>query len=136
MAEEKEYYSSPNDVIKYTGVRHEDFRLANSEDLTSMLEEWLVGIKNIIDEDRNRDFHQEVKTEKIDKIPPGIHWIALRIAANMVAQATIRRDSPILTVGEYAVKLVEDDVVTKSIKKDLQKYPFRPKIGITIPGSD
>lgn len=49
--------------------------------------------------------------------------IARRIVANMVALAVMRRDTPIIRIGEFAVQMSNDSVFTIAIQKDLQKYP-------------
>lgn len=126
------YYSTPEEVIQYTGVRPQDFYLEDDdpeapnpstaeEKLTSLIANWLVQIKDFIDRDRNRDYSASGKV-----VPPGIHNIALRAAANMVAQAQLRRETPIVKKDDFTISMVEDKVFTASIKSDLSRFPFRP----------
>ena len=125
------YYSSAQDVIDFTGIRPTDLNLVDitngdtaAEQLIAIVEGWLVEIKDLIDMDRNRDYASETE------IPAGIHAIAKRMAANMVAQAVIRRDTPIIRIGDYAVKMVDDTILTKSIREDLSLYPALPRFSV------
>jgi hypothetical protein len=49
--------------------------------------------------------------------------IARRIVANMVAFAVMRRDTPIVRIGEFAIQMSNDTFLTPAIQKDLQRYP-------------
>lgn len=128
----KEYYSSPEEVIRYTGIQPGDIGIqlvdgdgyeSEEEKLKAVLENWLEQTKDLIDQHRNRDYHKEVEDGERDKIPPGIHHIALRIAANMVAVANMRRQTPIVKIDDFQVDMVEDKVFTKNIRRDLKLYP-------------
>jgi len=124
-------YSTPEKVISYTGVRPQDFYLEDDgektaeEKLKEMIEGWLLQVKDLIDADRNRDYNKEVDEGKREKVPPGIENIALRMAANMVAQAQLRRETPIVRHDDYSVDMVEDKVMTNAIKNDLARFPFK-----------
>jgi len=90
------YYSSPADVIAYTGVRPEDLGIEATEEdtadelLTALLTEWLEEAADLIDRDRRQSWLTELT------IPAGINNIAKRLVANMIAQAVVRRDTPII----------------------------------------
>ncbi len=134
MSENNEqYYSSPETVINYTGVHPEDLGLDDQAELEDTIRGWLVDIKDLIDQDRNRDFHKEVENGRWEKVPPAIDSIALKMASNMVAQAITRRDTPIIKIGEYAVRMVEDKVFTSNIKDELKRFPYKPEISFVIP---
>ena len=111
------YYSNSDEVIAYTGIRPADLGLEDDEALAARLVAWLVQAKDLIDRDRNRDYHVETA------IPSGIHNIALRLVANMLAQARIRRDTPIVRVDDFAIRMVDDTVFTRAIQTDLRRYP-------------
>lgn len=126
------FYSTAQDVIDFTGILPGDLNLVDisggdtaSEQLVTIIEGWLEEVKDLIDRDRNRDYAAESPD-----IPPGIHFIAKRIAANMVAQAVLRRDSPIIRINDYAVKMVSDEVFTPAIRRDLAVYPAKPRFSI------
>ncbi len=141
-------YSSPKKVIEYTGVRPQDFGLEDElneneevvetaeEKLESIIEGWLEQVKDLIDHDRNRDYHEEVEAGKRDKVPPGIEFVALRMAANMVAQANLRRQTPIVRHDDFSVDMVEDKVFTNAIKRDLARFPYKPNFKFIVPGGE
>jgi len=136
MAEEKKYYSSVDDVLQHTGMRIEDLGFMSEASARDWIENRLVEIKDLIDHDRNRDYHAEVGAGERDKVPPGIHSIALRIMSNMVGQAVLRRTTPIIKKDDFSVQLVEDRVFTEAIKKDLRRYLAKPRLRMFIPGGE
>jgi len=124
-------YNTPEEVIQYTGIRPEDLYLQDDieavegsqtaeEKLNALIEQWLTQIKNLINQDRNRDYSAEAE------VPPGIRNISLRMAANMVAQAQLRRETPIVKKDDFTISMVEDKIFTPSIKSDLSRFPFKP----------
>jgi hypothetical protein len=127
-----QFYSTVDEVIQYTGVHPQDLGLESDEELKKVIEGWLVQIKDIIDQDRNRDYHQEVEEGKRTEVPPGIHHIAMRVCANVIAQATFRRESTIVQVDDYQVQMLDDQIFTDAIKKDLARYPKKSRFGMMV----
>jgi len=127
------FYSSVKDVKDYTGIKPPDIGFKNDDAMTAeekleaFIEARLVEIKDLIDHDRNRDYHAEVESGQREKIPPGIHHIALRIMKNLFAHAVISRSTPIVRVDDFTIRMVEDRVFTPAIKKDLKTYPAKPR---------
>lgn len=130
------FYSSPQKVIDYTGVTPADLGLRDDEEsgegwqsayekLFDIIGEWLEEVTDLINQDRNRDYRLE------ETIPPGIHNIAKRMVANMVAQAVLRRDTPLVKIDDFNVQMVEDKIFTDAIKADLSRYPAKAKFKIT-----
>lgn len=124
-----EFYSTAEEVMQYTGVKPGDLGLSEEQELKDVLEGWLIQIKDIIDRDRNRDFHKED-----GGVPPGIDHIAMRVCANVVAQASFRRESTIVQVDDYTIQMVDDRVFTTSIRDDLKRYPRKARFGMTVIG--
>jgi len=122
-----EFYSSAEDVMQYTGVKPQDLGLDDELKLKEVIEKWLIQIKDIIDRDRNRNFHKEGS-----EVPPGIDHIAMRVCANVVAQASFRRESTIVQVDDYSIQMVDDQIFTKAIREDLSRYPRKMSFGMTI----
>lgn len=115
------YYSTPEDVIKATGVEKDSFKNIETEaDLKAMIKGWLIEVKDFIDQDRNRDYHLE------DKIPKGIHSIARRACINMTIYALQSQRSPVVRVGDWSIRMIEERVFTPSILADLHKFPAKP----------
>lgn len=121
-----DYYSTPQDVINYTGIEPKDLGLETEQELNNLIEKWLKGIKSLIDADRNRDYERE------GKVPEGIHLIALRIASHLCSIAILKRDTPIVRLDEFTIQLVEDEIFTTAIQNDLKRFPAKPRFQITV----
>lgn len=121
----KQYYSTPEEVIHYTGVKPVDFGLEEQAELITLIETWLLQVKDLIDRDRNRNYLSEVE------VPAGIENIAMRMAANMVALANLRRETPVVKHDDFNIKMVEDKIFTNGIKEDLSRYPAKARFRIT-----
>ena len=121
------FYSTAEEVMQYTGVKPGDLGLNEEQELKDVLEGWLIQIKDIIDKDRNRDYHQEGS-----EVPPGINHIAMRVCANVVAQASFRRESTIVQVDDYRIQMVDDQIFTEAIRSDLSRYPRKTGFGMMV----
>jgi hypothetical protein len=101
-------------------------------ELEDLVRAWLVEAKDLIDQDRNRDYHQEVAQGVRSQIPPGIHNIAKRIVANMLALAILRRETPVVKIDDFSIRMVEDQILTRAIKQDLARYPAKPRFRMSV----
>lgn len=122
-----EFYSTAEEVMQYTGVKPGDLGLNEEQELKDVLEGWLIQIKDIIDRDRNRNYHREGS-----EVPPGINHIAMRVCANVVAQASFRRESTIVQVDDYKIQMVDDQIFTEAIRSDLSRYPRKIGFGMMV----
>ena len=129
-----EYYSTPEDVIQYTGIQPGDLNLEDddpegedpktaADKRTALLEKWLKQITSLIHGHQKMNYLELVDNEELEEVPAGIHNIAMRMAANMVGQAVLRRETPIVKIDDFAVKMVSDAVMTKDIRTDLKELP-------------
>lgn len=132
----REYYGSITNVINYTSITPRDLDFdeddAGHKKIKELIETWLVAAKDFIDTNRNRDYHEEVRKGDRDEVPAGIENIAERIVANMVAQAKLRRNTSIVNMDDYEVKIINDAVITPAIRKDLKEYPKRARFRILV----
>lgn len=119
-------YSSVESLKAYTNIKYNDLGLDNDAALTSLLTEFLEEAKSFIDNDRNRDYEDE------DEVPAGINNIARRIAANMVSQAILKRQTPIIHHDDFEQDVSMDEVFTKAIRKDLKRFPAKPRFHSTL----
>lgn len=126
-------YSSVEKVIQATGVRAKDFGCEDHE-LHTILQDWLDEATDLINLDRKRDYEAEAAAEGGNPVPAGIHSIARRIVGNMVSIAMLRRETPVIKVGEWSLNLVNDDVFTAAIRRDLKRYPKKARIGFAVVG--
>lgn len=119
------YYSTPNRIIRETGINTKDLGFKDipegdtaTTQLTQYIEELLTETKSLIDNDRNCDLITEY--EGIENIPPCITSIATRICVNMINRAKLNRQSPIIKINDYSVKLVDSEIFTKPLKDELE----------------
>jgi len=135
-------YSSSAEVIEYTGIKPEDLYLKDDPDgtpdgetaqqkLEALIGRWLLQAKSFIDSNRNRDYEQEVQAGKRSEVPPGIHNVAMRIVANMIAQAAMRRDTTVVKVDDYSIQITDDKIFTSAIQQDLANFPAKLRLGIS-----
>lgn len=124
------YYGTPEQVRAYTGIRPEDLGLSDitggdtaDQQLAAILVTWLGQATDIMDYIIGGSYLDD------QTVPAGLHNIAVRIVANMIAQAVLRRETPVIRIGEYAVRMTDDTIITPSIRRDLMRYrraqPFR-----------
>lgn len=112
---DKKYYGDPDMVIGPMNLEPRDFGLKGQEQLLKIIEKWLAAAKSYIDTDRRRSYDQNT--------PPGIENIAERIAMNMAGFARQRQGSHLVRVGEYNIQMVEDRIISDSIRQDLNAFP-------------
>jgi len=127
------YYSTADKVKAYTGVRPSDFGLSDisggdtaETQLTNLLTAWLTEATDLMNMEMGKSYLSTT-------IPAGVHNIATRIVANMCAQAVLRRETPVIHIGEYATKMVDDMVLTPAIMKDLRRYRSTGSIRFFVP---
>lgn len=120
------YYSTPESVIDLTGVRPEQLQKEDETSLKEILKEWLADAKVLIDKHIKRDLTEEIANEtdhnKLARLQKDLRICnnaALRITANMVSQAYMRRNSPYVRENDYNIKKNDDTIFTESIKEDL-----------------
>lgn len=117
-----QFYSTAKKVKSFTGVQPGDIGAADDAELTTWIEDRLIEIKDLIDQDRGRDYHAE------GTVPPGIEHIALRMAGNLIGFAVMRRETPIVRIDDFTIRTVEDQVFTRAIAEDLSRYPRKVRI--------
>ena len=67
-------------------------------------------------------------------IPEGIHNIAMRVCANMVKLAYVNRESPVIRIEDMNASLIEDSILTSSIKTELRNYYKKADFSFTRMG--
>jgi len=127
-----EHYSTVQEVLTLTGLKPKDLGLETQQQLDDTITGWLVDIKDFIDTNRNRNYHDEVAQGLRAMVPPGIHQIALRAAGNMAAVAILRRETPIVKQEDFTVRLVDDQVFSEAIRHDLATFPPKPRFRMSV----
>lgn len=98
----------------------------SEQELDNALQSWIEHAQDMVEgyvEVQWNHTYTGVDKRVIKSAPPqGVQNAVLRIVANMVAQAKIRRQTGVLNISEYRQTLMPDTVFTKSIKEDLEVY--------------
>lgn len=108
-------YCSIQDVHDATGVSFEDLGCADLPTLDAMLCNWIHDVSDIIDEYCETSW-------VIGSHPGGVKRVAISMMADLVAIAVQRRKSPFVTLSDFQVKLVQDDLLNEESKKTLNLY--------------
>ncbi len=111
-------YCTADDVITLTGARPEMFRLEKNDTtgLENKINEWILQSKDLIDNYCHQKFNENT--------PPAIKNICIRLTSNMVAMATARRDTPLIKVNDWNVKVTSSAIFTQDLKDDLRDGKF------------
>jgi len=122
MSEGKKYYSTPADVITYSGVKADDLWLNDDSELEELIESWLEQIADKIHKHQDMNYFEE-----LEEIPPAVHDIAKRMCTNKIKAATLNRDSNITRIDEFTVQQTKDFVFTEEIRKELKDLPQKKR---------
>lgn len=111
-------YCTPEELRQFTGASPENFRLekTDEEGLLSLLQTWINQSKGLIDSFCHQNFDTET--------PPAISNVCLRLASNMVALAVSRRDTPLIKVNDWSIKISSSNVFSEDLKADLRDGGF------------
>lgn len=130
-------YITPEQAKNYTGAQAEWFEL-EEDALLSTLSEWTEHAQDLVTRFIGAEYDPSAADDDPFAKPPlvkakpphGVENAVLRIVANMVAQAKLRRITVVLQVDEYSQRLVDDRIFTRAIKDDLAMYQREdPEVG-------
>ncbi len=126
------FYSTAEQVIRYSGATAHTLGLNDDSELFAQIETWLVQIKDFIDRDRNKDF------SALEDVPPAIENIAMRMCANMIRAAERQRTGSVVKMDATADALSPSDaaIFTEQIKRDLMRIPFRYNMRLSVVGGN
>jgi len=108
-------YGTSAELRNGTGVEAQDLTSGDEVALEGLLDRWLAEATEYVDAYLEKTYDPAV-------VPVGIKGITLRIASNMVMVALQRRNTPIIQVSDFNFQLVKDEVMTKSIREDLELF--------------
>jgi hypothetical protein len=120
-----DYYGSVATVKQETGIKYTDLKLDSEAALTALMERWMTGITDAIDRFINQVYNRETA-------PAGLIRIAEMAAADLCGIAIQRRDTPIVRVDDFNIKMVESQLLTTARKADLQLYAEKRRPTINI----
>lgn len=114
-------FCTVDEVKDFTGVKPKHLNLSkeDSSKLDEILEKWIKQSEGLIKSFCHNNF---TETQYPDGIPDAVQSVCLRLTSNMVALATARRDTPITTVNDWQISIVNMRIFTNDLKEDLKPY--------------
>lgn len=109
-------YCTPSEVKTLTGIKPQHLRLEKEDDagLTTILTGWIGQCKSLIDSHCHTNFD--------DSTPLAVSNVCLRMAANMVAFAQARKDTPLVKVNDWKIQITSSEIFTQDLKDDLEPF--------------
>lgn len=108
-------YCTTEEVIGLTGVTPKKLKLDgdDNESLNTLLTKWISQAESLID--------SYCRTSWTD-VPGAVSNVCLRLVANMLALAVARRETAMVKVNDWTIKISDDNVFNDSLKADLNPF--------------
>ena len=97
----KQYYSTVDDVIEYTGIKYSNLSLAGEKELKAMIEKWLIQVASLINRNRGRNLLTDLSFGDKIMVDQGIEpWDELTVEG-----VTIEIETDIEEFPQYEDKM-------------------------------
>lgn len=124
------FYSTAPDVIARTGVTPEDLGLAAAADLTTFLNGLLLEVTDIMDREMRISYLTAAT------IPAGLSGIAADAAADSLRTMVATRQTPVVRIDDFAVRVIQTRVLSPDLKERLKLYSVGKGVGSVNMDSD
>lgn len=115
-------YVTPDQIREATGVRFEDFRLADADELDALLDRWIEYVSGLIDDHAGVDFLDEAG-DVVDEVHPTIRGVAERAVSRWVQQVRSHRDAATIRLDEWQVGInLVDEVLPQHMRDDIDRH--------------
>ncbi|HSV93929.1 MAG TPA: hypothetical protein VLH81_12675 [Desulfobacterales bacterium] len=113
------FYSSAQAVRDRTGVRPGDLGQASDAALTTFLEGLLLEVTDLIDRKLNKSYLAT------SPIPPALAGIAADIAADALRTMVATRQTPIVRIDDFAVRVIRSAMLSPDVNARLRLFGRR-----------
>lgn len=115
-------YSSPEDVTRRTGIGPDDLGFDDEDESGALeaLDAFLVQLLEEVSDLMDRKLRKSYLTETT--VPPGLNGIAADAAANAVREMVATRQTPVVRIDDFAVRVIQSNVLTRDILERLKLY--------------
>ena len=97
----KQYYSTVDDVIEYTGIKYSNLSLAGEKELKAMIEKWLIQVASLINRNRGRNLLTDLSFGDKIMVDQGIEpWDELTVEG-----ITVEIETDIEELPQYEDKM-------------------------------
>jgi len=124
----KQYYSTIEDVIRYTGIKYDNLGLAGKPEMETMIEGWLKQVASLMNRDRGRNLLTDLTFGEKIMVDQGVEeWDEQTVKGIIVKIETDHDEFP--KYGDnIAINLIEIDstvetntlIASKAIEEDYQ----------------
>lgn len=133
------FFSTAQAVIERTGIGPEDLGFdegteeENDDALEAFLEGVLTEVADLIKHKIRRDYLTEFDDGDITSIPAGLTGIAADIASDAIRTMVATRQTPVVRIDDFVVKVIRTFVFSEDVLRRLRLYGSRGigSIGLT-----
>lgn len=115
-------YTTTAAVIESSGIRPADLGFDTDPELEAFIDARLLEIDDLINAYTGRNFADEVTAGTITSVPAGVVGVARDMGRNAVAVAVASRQTPIVRVDEWEVRIADPRIFTPAHKEALNLY--------------
>jgi hypothetical protein len=110
-------YCTTEEVIGLTGVTPKKLKLDEDDNdgLHTLINTWISQAESLI------NGYCHTKWDETS-VPGAVSNVCLRLTANMVALAVARRETALVKVNDWTIKISDDNVFNDSLKSDLKPF--------------
>lgn len=106
-----------DEVSKFTGLKPKHIKVDTDTELEEIVSDWILQCQDLI-----KHYTNNFKDTSDQNIPYAVKNVCLRLAANMVALAIARRDTPVTQVNDWTVQILSSEIFSQDLKDDLDPY--------------
>lgn len=110
------YYSTPEAVKTRTGIKPDDLGLDTNAELDTFLVELLGEVSELMDRLMRKSYLAETT------IPAGLNGIAADTASDSIREMIATRQTPVVRVDDFAVRVIHSRVLGPDIRERLKLY--------------
>jgi hypothetical protein len=110
------FYSTAASVKTRTGAKPEDLGLEDDAALDAFVEEVLGEVTDLLDRAMRKSYLEA------DPIPAGLNGIAADAASNALREMVATRQTPVVRIDDFVVRVIQSNIMTPDIVKRLKLY--------------
>lgn len=110
------YYATADAVKTRTGVQAEDLGLDTAGELDAFIVDLLTEITDLMDRVMRKSYLAETT------IPPGLAGIAADAAADSIREMVATRQTPVVRIDDFAVRVIHSRVLGPDFRDRLKLY--------------
>lgn len=110
------FYGTAAAVLTRTGIQPSDLGLDDDDALTTFLEGLLTEVTDLMDRLMRKSYLTDTT------IPAGLNGIAADTASDSVREMVATRQTPVVRIDDFAVRVIQSRVLGPDVKERLKLY--------------